>query len=195
MTAVPQMIAGVDEAGRGPLAGPVVAAAVVLGANPSLEGLKDSKKLSEKKREQLFDRIQEVAVSYAIAIVDRETIDRINILQATLSAMQQAVLQLSFKPDHVCIDGNQSPHLPGYSVETIIKGDDKVLAISAASVLAKVTRDRLMQEYDQQYPGYGFAKHKGYGTQVHRLAIEQLGPCAIHRRSFAPISTYFADIT
>ena len=195
MTAVPQMIAGVDEAGRGPLAGPVVAAAVVLGANPSLEGLKDSKKLSEKKREQLFDRIQEAAVSYAIAIVDRETIDRINILQATLSAMQQAVLQLSVKPDHVCIDGNQSPQLPGYSVETIIKGDDKVLAISAASVLAKVTRDRLMQEYDQQYPGYGFAKHKGYGTQVHRLAIEQLGPCAIHRRSFAPISTYFADIT
>ena len=195
MTAVPRMIAGVDEAGRGPLAGPVVAAAVVLGANPSLEGLKDSKKLSEKKREQLFDRIQEVAVSYAIAIVDRETIDRINILQATLSAMQQAVLQLSIKPDHVCIDGNQSPHLPGYSVETIIKGDDKVLAISAASVLAKVTRDRLMQEYDQQYPGYGFAKHKGYGTQVHRLAIEQLGPCDIHRRSFAPISTYFADIT
>ena len=195
MTTDPRIIAGVDEAGRGPLAGPVVAAAVILGVNPPLEGLKDSKKLSEKKREQLFDRIQEVAVSYAIAIVDRETIDRINILQATLSGMQQAVLQLVIKPDHVCIDGNQSPQLPGYSVETIIKGDDKVLAISAASVLAKVTRDRLMRDYDQQYPGYGFAKHKGYGTQAHRLAIEQLGPCAIHRRSFAPISTHFADIT
>ncbi len=192
MTAIPSVIAGVDEAGRGPLAGPVVAAAVILGANDSIEGLRDSKKLTEKKREQLFECIQQVAVSYAIAVVDHSIIDRINILQATLSAMQQAVLQLSVKPDHVCIDGNQSPQLPGYSVETIIKGDDKVAAISAASVLAKVTRDRLMRDYDEQYPGYGFAQHKGYGTQVHRSAIEQLGPCAIHRRTFAPVSTYYA---
>ena len=195
MTTIPRLMAGVDEAGRGPLAGPVVAAAVILSDGCSLEGLRDSKKLSEKKREQLFDRIQEQAVSYAIAIVDHEAIDRINILQATLFAMQQSVLKLSIKPEYVLIDGNQSPHLPGYCVETIIKGDDKVLAISAASVLAKVTRDRLMQDYDQQYPGYGFAQHKGYGTQSHRLAIEQLGPCAIHRRSFSPVSRYYAAVT
>ena len=188
MTSEVSFVAGVDEAGRGPLAGPVVAAAVILPPDAELPGLRDSKKLSEKKRTVLFDQIKNNAIAFAIEVVDHTVIDQINILAATLHAMQQAVLRLSTKPSTVFIDGNQSPKLVGYHVETIIKGDDKVRAISAASVLAKVTRDQLMIDYDQRYPGYGFAQHKGYGTQRHMAALQRLGPSPIHRCSFAPVA-------
>ena len=184
------LMAGVDEAGRGPLAGPVVAAAVILDPKRPIEGLQDSKKLSEKRREQLFDLINNQSIAHAVAVVSHVEVDRINILQATLMAMKMAVAKLSIQPDHVWIDGNQAPNIDGVIIKTIIKGDQKVTAISAASILAKVTRDRIMYDYDREYPGYGFAGHKGYGTKAHRDAISRLGPCAIHRRSFAPVKDY-----
>lgn len=182
-----QLIAGVDEAGRGPLAGPVVAAVVILDPANPIEGLQDSKQLSEKRRDVLFDIIQTHALDYGVAIVSPDIIDRINILQATLLAMKQAVDQLKVSPVAVWVDGNQAPTIPAHTVHTLVKGDQKLAAISAASVLAKVTRDGLMCSYCDQYPGYGFAQHKGYGTAMHREAIARLGPCEIHRRSFSPV--------
>jgi len=176
-------IAGVDEAGRGPLAGPVVASAVILPANVSLDGLTDSKILTLKQREHFFPIIKQVAVAFAIETVSSEVIDEINILQASLLAMKQAVEKLSPLADLLLIDGNQRVKT-STDQWTIVKGDSKSLSIAAASVLAKVTRDKLMENYHAQYPQYEFARHKGYGTQLHRDLIIQHGPCPIHRRSF-----------
>jgi ribonuclease HII len=176
-------IAGVDEAGRGPLAGPVVASAVILPANVSLEGLTDSKKLTLKQRGHYFPLIKQVAVAYAVETISSEVIDEINILQASLLAMKQAVEKLSTQADLLLIDGNQRLKT-STDQWTIVKGDSLSLSIAAASVLAKVTRDKLMEDYHAQYPQYEFARHKGYGTQLHRDLIKQHGPCPIHRRSF-----------
>ncbi|WP_075186715.1 ribonuclease HII [Teredinibacter haidensis] len=181
-----QWLAGVDEVGRGPLAGDVVAAAVILGPDHGIEGLADSKKLSEKKRESLFELIQEHSVSWAIARASVAEIDELNILHASLLAMRRAVEQLPTQPHHVYVDGNRLPKWH-YSAEAIVKGDSKVAEISAASILAKVTRDREMQVLDKQYPGYGLAKHKGYPTRVHLDALRKLGASEIHRTSFAPV--------
>ena len=184
-----RLIAGVDEAGRGPLAGPVVAAAVVLPADAILQGLDDSKKLSPTRREELFPKIQTQAVVYGVAVVNPEVIDKINILQAALLAMQQAVEQLQPVPDLLLIDGNQKT---ASSIEqwAIVKGDSKSLSIAAASVLAKVTRDHIMQDYHQLYPQYEFARHKGYGTKLHRDLIAEHGPCPIHRSTFKGVTEY-----
>lgn len=179
-------IAGVDEVGRGPLAGAVVAAAVILNPEVPVEGLMDSKKLSEKKRELLADEIREKALCWCVARAEVEEIDRINILQASLLAMRRAVMGLSIAPEQVLVDGNRCPQLD-YPVEAIVKGDALVPAISAASILAKVVRDREMVELDKIYPGYGLAGHKGYPTAAHIKALQQLGPSAIHRRSFGPV--------
>jgi ribonuclease HII len=182
-------IAGIDEAGRGPLAGPVVAAACILPPGLLLENLNDSKQLSEKERESLFAAIiASPRAIYGIGIVDVETIDQINILRATHLAMQRAVAALSEKPDYLLIDGNQ---LPFFEIprEGVIKGDAKSVSIAAASVLAKVTRDRIMTELDAQWPVYGFKQHKGYGTEKHTQAIRKWGACPIHRRSFEPIKS------
>ncbi len=176
-------VAGVDEAGRGPLAGPVVAAAVVFPQEFFLPGVDDSKRLTADRREELFEQILACASGVGIGIVGHEVIDRLNILHATYQAMHAAVQSLPVPPDHLLIDGNRFDGgvLP-YS--TIVQGDARSLCIGAASIIAKVTRDRLMKEFDLQYPGYGFAVHKGYGTPSHREAIGRLGPCPIHRRSF-----------
>ncbi len=179
-------IAGVDEAGRGPLAGPVAAAAVILDPRNPIIGLADSKKLSEKRREALFDEIQARSLAFAIATADAAEVDELNILQATLLAMKRAVESLSLLPDQVLIDGTHSPDLI-CEVETVIKGDQKVEEIMAASILAKVTRDREMRQWHETYPNYGFAQHKGYGTKQHMEALRQFGPCPIHRNSFAPV--------
>ena len=176
-------LAGVDEAGRGPLAGPVFAAAVILSDDVIIEGINDSKKLSEKKREILYDEICEKAISYCVASVDEKEIDDINILQATFKAMRNAVSGLSVKPDYVLIDGNKSPST-SFAEETVVKGDSKSMSIAAASILAKVSRDRYITEIADKYPGYGFEKHKGYGTKAHYEAIEKLGICPIHRKTF-----------
>ena len=178
--------AGVDEAGRGPLAGPVVAAAVIIDQNNRLEGLNDSKKLTENKRAELFDTIKEKSLSYAIGIVDPETIDKINILQAALRAMEIAVNNLKITPSYLLIDGNKKTSLL-IPQEAIVKGDSKSMSIAAASIIAKVTRDNLMKEYDEIYPQYEFSRHKGYGTEVHRERLREYGPCDLHRRSFAPV--------
>jgi ribonuclease HII len=180
-------VAGVDEAGRGPLAGPVIAAAVILNPDRPIDGLADSKKLTEKQREKLFILIQENALAWAIGRAEVEEIDRINILQASLLAMKRAVESLSMTPNLALIDGNKSPQLT-CETKTIIGGDSLEPAISAASILAKVTRDREMVVLDQQFPQYGFAKHKGYGTAAHLAALQKYGPCALHRRSFAPVA-------
>ena len=176
-------IAGVDEAGRGPLAGPVYAAAVILPEGTFIEGINDSKKLSEKKREELFDVICEKASAYCIAEVSHTRIDEINILNATFEAMNKAVNGLNIRPEYVLIDGNR---IKGMEIphETIVKGDAKSISIAAASILAKVSRDRVMYEMAKQYPLYGFDKHKGYGTKAHCDAILKYGACEIHRRSF-----------
>lgn len=176
-------ICGIDEAGRGPLTGPVCAAAVILPFGCTIEGLNDSKKLTEKKREQLFDTIQEQALAYAIALVDHETIDRINILEATYVAMRQAVEGLHPAADYALVDGNRSKGLT-IPHQCVVGGDAKSPSIAAASILAKVTRDRLMLEQDTLYPAYGFAKHKGYGTKAHYQAILEHGPSPIHRMTF-----------
>lgn len=176
-------VCGVDEAGRGPLAGPVVAAAVILPENCTLQGLNDSKKLSEKKREALYDAICQAASSYAIAMVDHTVIDQINILQATYQAMQQAISGLSIAADYALIDGNRAPKLD-IACECVVGGDAKSASIAAASILAKVTRDRYMMEMDTQYPAYAFGKHKGYGTKAHYEAILKYGSCPIHRKTF-----------
>lgn len=181
-----KLIAGVDEVGRGPLAGDVVAAAVVLGENHGIEGLADSKKISEKKRDRLFDEIKANATSYCIARASVEEIDDINILQASLLAMKRAVEGLSAQPEFVYVDGNKLPKWQ-YNAEPVVKGDSLVEEISAASILAKVTRDREMADLDAQYPGYGLAGHKGYPTKVHMEALKRLGPSPIHRKSFGPV--------
>ena len=177
------LICGVDEAGRGPLAGPVAAGAVILPKDCTILYLNDSKKLSEKRREELFLEIREKAVSYSVGIVGPERIDEINILQATYEAMRQAVSGLGVVPDLLLNDAVTIPELAIPQVP-IIKGDAKSVSIAAASILAKVTRDHRMEEYDRQFPQYGFAKHKGYGTAAHVAAIREFGPCPIHRRSF-----------
>lgn len=177
-------ICGVDEAGRGPLAGPVCAAAVILPDTLEIEGLNDSKKLSEKKREALFDVICEKAVAYSIAFGTLEEIEELNILEATFIAMNRAIEGLSVKPDYALIDGNHVPKGITVPCETVIKGDAKSCSVAAASILAKVTRDRLLLEYDAMYPEYNFKKHKGYGTKEHTDLILKYGPCEIHRLSF-----------
>lgn len=177
-------ICGVDEAGRGPLAGPVCAAAVILPEGAVIEGLDDSKKLTEKKRERLYDIIKETAVAYSVAYGTLEEIENVNILEATYLAMNRAIEGLSVKPDFALIDGNRVPRGIKIPCETIVKGDSKSMSVAAASVLAKVTRDRLMLEYDKKYPEYNFKKHKGYGTKEHTELIKQYGPCEIHRLSF-----------
>ena len=176
-------ICGVDEAGRGPLAGPVCAAAVILPPNTIIDGVNDSKKLTEKKREALFDVIKETAVSYCIAYASVEEIESINILNATMLAMKRAVEGLDVQADYAMIDGNKMPQLD-IDGETIVKGDAKSMSIACASILAKVSRDRLLYEYAKEYPQYHFEKHKGYGTAVHREAILEYGPCPYHRMSF-----------
>jgi len=180
-------IAGVDEVGRGPLAGPVIAAAVILDRARPIHGLADSKKLSERRRNQLADEIREKALAWSIGRVDHTDIDRINILQASLLAMKIAIEGLSVRPDHVLVDGNRCPQVR-FSVEAVVRGDQTVPAISAASILAKVMRDEEMAVMDGVYPGYGFARHKGYPTSEHVCALEKLGVCPIHRRSFAPVT-------
>jgi ribonuclease HII len=180
------LVAGVDEVGRGPLAGPVVTAAVILDPARPITGLADSKALTEKSRERLFDEIREKALAWAVGRCEVEEIDELNILQATMVAMQRAVAGLDPQPGHALIDGNRCPHLP-CSCEFVIKGDSKVPAISAASILAKVTRDREMVELDGLYPGYGLAGHKGYPTKSHIAALADLGVTPIHRRSFGPV--------
>lgn len=177
-------ICGVDEAGRGPLAGPVCAAAVILPVGAVIEGLDDSKKLTEKKREKLYDIIKETAVAYSVAYGTLEEIETVNILEATYLAMNRAIEGLTVKPDFALIDGNRVPRGIKIPCETIVKGDSKSMSVAAASVLAKVTRDRLMLEYDKKYPEYNFKKHKGYGTKEHTELIKQYGPCEIHRLSF-----------
>lgn len=181
-----ERIAGVDEVGRGPLCGAVVTAAVILDPLRPIEGLNDSKKLTAARREALFPIIQERALAWCIARAEVEEIDQLNILHATMLAMQRAVAGLSIRPDRVLVDGNRCPVLPMPS-EPVIKGDSRVPAIAAASILAKVSRDREMQELELLYPGYGIAQHKGYPTPVHLSALRQLGATAIHRRSFAPV--------
>lgn len=176
-------ICGVDEAGRGPLAGPVCAAAVILPPDIQIESLNDSKKLTDKKRRALYDVITEQAVSYGIAFADEKEIDEINILQATFLAMRRAFEKLTVTPDIALIDGNRAPGLSSRE-RTIVHGDALSASVAAASILAKVTRDRLMEEYDAQYPQYGFAVHKGYGTQRHYAALREFGACPIHRQSF-----------
>lgn len=180
------LLAGVDEAGRGPLVGNVVAAAVILGKDCPIEGLADSKKLTAKRREVLAEEIKKHAKAWAVVSVSPEEIDRINILQATMLAMKQSVEQLQIVPDHVFIDGNRCPEI-SHAVTAIIKGDARVAEISAASILAKVERDAQMEVLHQQYPQYGFAKHKGYPTKVHMELLAEHGPCPEHRRSYAPV--------
>tara|TARA_R110002096_G_scaffold102173_5_gene225850 strand:- start:39688 stop:40290 length:603 start_codon:yes stop_codon:yes gene_type:complete len=181
-----ELVAGVDEVGRGPLCGAVVTAAVILDPSRPIAGLNDSKKLTEARREALFPLIQQQALAWFIARAEVDEIDELNILHATMLAMQRAVAGLSLRPDLVLIDGNRCPALPMRS-EPVIKGDSRVPAIAAASILAKVARDREMKLLDQQYPGYGIAKHKGYPTPVHLQALRDLGATPIHRRSFAPV--------
>jgi ribonuclease HII len=178
------IIAGIDEAGRGPLAGPVVAGAVILPKGMLIEGVNDSKKLSEKKREKLYTEITNNAISWAVGIVDKDTIDEINILNATRKAMKLAIEGLSIKPEYILIDAEKKvdtcsiPYLP------IIKGDALSISIAAASIIAKVTRDRIMYQYDELFPMYGFGKHKGYGTKEHICALKENGMCMIHRETF-----------
>lgn len=185
------LVAGVDEVGRGPLAGPVVAAAVILDPARPIAGLADSKKLSEAKREALAPIIRERALAWALGRAEVEEIDTLNILHASLLAMRRAVLALSTAPELALIDGNRCPELP-CPAEAVVKGDSRVAAISAASIIAKVARDREMVELDAQYPGYGLAGHKGYPSPTHLAALERLGVTPIHRRSFAPVRRLLA---
>lgn len=176
-------VCGVDEAGRGPLAGPVCAAAVILPEGVIIDGVNDSKKLSEKKRESLFDVIREQTLAYSIAYATVDEIEEINILNATMLAMRRAIDGLDIKADYAMIDGNKIPPID-IDAECIVKGDAKSMSIACASILAKVSRDRLLYKYAEEYPMYGFDKHKGYGTKVHREAILKYGPCPYHRKSF-----------
>jgi len=186
-----KLVVGVDEAGRGPLAGPVVAAAVILDSDNIPDGLNDSKKLSESKRKTLFDIIMDCA-DVGIGIAEPEEIDRINILQATMAAMQRAVADLPVIPDAVLIDGNRCPEF-AIPVRAIVKGDAKSLSIAAASIIAKIFRDKLMIEADHRFPGYGHARHKGYPTKAHRKALEEIGASPIHRWSYGPVRDAVRD--
>ncbi len=177
-------IAGIDEAGRGPLAGPVVVASVIMPEDSMIEGVNDSKKVSEKKREKLYDLIIEEAISYSVAIIGQDEIDNINILNATKKGLTTCVKELDIKPDLIIVDALNKIDTQGIPYQSIIKGDAKCYSIAAASILAKVTRDRIMREWDKVYPQYGFAAHKGYGTAKHIEAIKEYGLCPIHRRSF-----------
>lgn len=188
-----QYVVGIDEAGRGPLAGPVTAAACYIPKGIYLSGIDDSKKLTAKMRDLLFEEIvSDPRIIYAIGIIEAEIVDQINIYQATIQAMLQAINNLQVQPDYLLVDGLQLPH-PSVSCQKIIKGDAKSQSIAAASVLAKVTRDRLMLSYHEQWPQYGFEKHKGYGTAKHLEALEQFGPCPIHRYTFEPIKSRYAE--
>ena len=182
------LLAGVDEVGRGPLAGPVVTAAVILSSDdPYLGQYRDSKRVAEKKRLKLYHHIRKHAVAYSVAQATVEEIDRLNILHATMVAMRRAVERLHVRPTEVVVDGNRCPEVP-YPVSAVIGGDDKVQEIAAASIMAKVVRDRLMRYLDYRHPVYEFSKHKGYGTKVHMDALREHGPCEIHRHSFAPVA-------
>ena len=178
-----EIVCGVDEAGRGPLAGPVCAAAVILPPDVQIEGLNDSKKLTDKKRRELYEVITQCAAAYGVALVDEKTIDEINILQATFRAMAEAIGALAVRPQLALIDGNRAGQF-GVPTQTIVKGDSLSASIAAASILAKVTRDRLMERYAEDYPQYGFEIHKGYGTKRHYEALREYGPCPIHRMTF-----------
>ena len=179
-----QTIAGIDEAGRGPLAGPVVVAGVIMPQDSMIEGVNDSKKVSEKKREKLYDAILEEALSYSVAIIGQDVIDEINILNATKQGVTKVVEELEIKPDLILVDALTHIDTKGIPYDAIIKGDAKCYQIAAASILAKVTRDRIMRQWDEIYPQYGFMAHKGYGTAKHITAIKEYGLCPIHRRSF-----------
>jgi len=186
------LVAGVDEAGRGPLAGPVIAAAVILNLEVPIHGLRDSKLLSARRREHLAREIRAGALAWAIGRADSDEIDTVNILQASLCAMQRAIAALPVLPQLALVDGNQVPELP-CPARPEIRGDTRIAAISAASILAKVSRDREMLDLDRDFPGYGFAPHKGYPTREHLAALRILGPCAAHRRSFAPVRDVLRD--
>lgn len=187
-----KLIAGIDEAGRGPLAGPVVAAAVILDIDANIEGINDSKLLSSKQRDKLFSKIHQNALSIGLSIVEPETIDRINILQATRLAMTKAITNLAFKPGLLLIDGPITLDINTRQIP-IIKGDRLSISISAASIIAKVTRDDIMKSFHNMYPEYGFYKNKGYGTKEHVAALKKYGPCKIHRKSFAGIGEYYGE--
>jgi ribonuclease HII len=182
-----ELIAGVDEVGRGPLAGPVVSASVILDRNICILGINDSKKLSETQRELLYSEIQKYAISIGVGIIDAEIIDKINILRASLDAMSQAVFALSIQPNLVLVDGQHCPNI-ALPTKSIIGGDGLSASIASASIIAKVTRDRIMDDFDKIYPQYGFSKNKGYPTPDHLSALRRFGPCKIHRKSFAPVS-------
>jgi len=177
-------ICGIDEAGRGPLAGPVAVGAVILPENSMIEGVNDSKKISEKKRKKIYTQIIEEAISYSVGIVDQNKIDEINILESTKLALKIALEGLEIKPDIIMVDALNNIDTLGIPYISVIKGDEKVYSIAAASIIAKVTRDRIMSEFDEIYPAYGFARHKGYGTAEHIRVIKEQGPCMIHRKSF-----------
>lgn len=178
------LICGIDEAGRGPLAGPVVVAAVIMPRNSMIEGVNDSKKVSEKKREKLYDLITDEAIAYGVGIIDQKEIDRINILNATKEGLTMAVKELNPKPDLIIVDALSKIDTEGIPYKSIIKGDAKCYSIACASIIAKVTRDRIMRQWDEVYPQYGFIKHKGYGTAAHIAAIKEYGLCPLHRLSF-----------
>ena len=177
-------IAGIDEAGRGPLAGPVVVGIVIMKPDSFIEGINDSKKISEKKREKLYEQITNEAIAWGVGIVDQREIDEINILNATKKALHMAITGLETKPERILVDALEKIDTCGIPYTSVIKGDAKIYSIAAASIIAKVTRDRIMQEYDEVYPEYGFAGHKGYGTSKHIQAIKEYGPCPLHRKSF-----------
>ena len=179
-----QKICGIDEAGRGPLAGPVVIAGVIMPPDSKIEGVNDSKKVAEKKREKLYDLILEEAISYSVAIIGQDVIDEINILNATKQGVTKVVEELNIKPDLILVDALTQINTKGIPYESIVKGDAKCYSIAAASIIAKVTRDRIMREWEEVYPQYGFSGHKGYGTAKHIAAIKEYGLCPIHRRSF-----------
>jgi ribonuclease HII len=192
-----RLIAGVDEVGRGPLAGPVVAAAVILDARRPIEGLRDSKKLTPRQRLRLAGEIRRNSLCFALAAAGEHEVDELNVLQASLVAMRRAVLRLRIVPEHIIVDGNRRPSFDAsearYSVEARIRGDETVPSVSAASIIAKVCRDRLMQRLDRRYPGYGFASNFGYPTRVHIESLRRLGPCPIHRRSFGPVREVMSE--
>ncbi len=188
-----KLVAGADEAGRGPLAGPVVASAVILDPKTLIPGINDSKKLSESRRNLLYEEIVQKSISFGIAIIDNNTIDELNILRASLEAMKQAVLKMPVQPDFLLVDGNYLPDL-NIPMRPLISGDSLSLSIAAASILAKVTRDRIMSEYDIIYPQYGFKKNKGYPTKEHISAIRKYGACEIHRKSFSPVNQLFMNL-
>ncbi len=177
-------IAGIDEAGRGPLAGPVVVGIAIMKPDSFIEGVNDSKKISERKREQLYEQITSEAIDWAVGIVDQKEIDEINILNATKKALHMAISNLKVKPDRILVDALEHIDTYGIPYTSIIKGDAKIYSISAASIIAKVTRDRIMKEYDEIYPEYGFSGHKGYGTAKHIQALKTYGPCSLHRKTF-----------